>query len=169
MIISIKGPVYHVLQVEPSQHNYQETIGLPMTILSSAYSEAPDQLSNKTYEFMSSFAPQDEFSRTYSFGNFNSVKWAYDFNEERIRTQAPSPLHLLSMSWDTFQQNTLLSLMSVIELTDMVWEPLTDEVNPISIWREPSQMVFTTSELVSPSFSKIQGLCQEIKALINLK
>lgn len=127
LILGVKGPVYHLLDVKSNPDTYSETIGLPMTILSSAYSRAPERMSEEAYQFMSSLAPQEEFAKKYIFGNYNSVKWDY-ITQDMISKAAPSPMQVLSMTWDTIRTDTILAAMSVVELTDFVWEPLMDEV-----------------------------------------
>lgn len=128
LVLGVKGPLYHALKVTPADDSYSEMIGLPMTILSSVYSQEPESLSEEAYQFMSSLAEQETFRQAYTFGDYNSVKRHFGINQEKITQASPSPWKLLGMAWDTVRRETLLSAMSVVELTDMVWEPIWEEV-----------------------------------------
>lgn len=160
LVLGVKGPLYHVFRVTPSPNNYSETIGLPMTILSSVYSEEPEQLSEEAYAFMSAFAPQEEFKERYEFGNYNSVKWAY-VTQEKLSELAPSPLQVLSMTWDAIRAESVLAARSVLALTDIVWDPTMDEVAYIgALAGQPSDTDFLR---IVP---KLEMLCYDVTDIL---
>ena len=104
-----------------------EAVGLPMTILSAVYSEAPkERIPQELYDYFSAeFADRDTFRSVYGFGDFNSVKWGFEFSEEKMQKLKPS--ELFSMTWKAVRANGQLSLLAAVELTDMVYSPLEND------------------------------------------
>lgn len=127
LVLGVKGPLYSALNVTPAEDSYAEVIGIPMTILSSIYSLEPEKMTDESYQFMSTFASQEEFSEKYIFGNYNSVKWQY-VTQQKLSQAAPSPVQVLSMTVDAIRADKLLAAVSILELTDFVWEPTMNEV-----------------------------------------
>lgn len=162
LVLGVKGPLYHALNVTPAASTYAETIGLPMTILSSSYSQKPEQMPEEAYAFMQSLADQEAFAEVYEFGNYNSVKWHFGITQDQISAAAPSPLQVLKMAWDTFRANAVVSVKSVVELTDMVWEPVLDQVNIVYVFH--GYQLGDDSLTINP---ELREFCYEIKDMVN--
>ena len=158
IVAGVKGPLYALLKVENPGHAYHESVGLPMTVLCTAYAEKPDELSPETLRFMEKIAPQPVFSEAYQFGDYNSIKWHYPANEQ---VDATPPMELMRLTLDTFKRHTLLSLLAVAELTDIVWEPTGELGNTylgFPFWELEEQ---TSS--VSPA---LRDFCNDVRSFI---
>lgn len=121
LVIGVKGPLQSLCNVESAPSTYLETTGLPMTVLCSAYALAPETMPQDALALMQTIAPQEAFAQTYQFGDYNSVKWAFDLKQEHL-SALPLP-EFLGMTLRTAAANPMLALRSVLELTAMVWDP----------------------------------------------
>ena len=153
LIVIVKGPVYSYYGVKPAPDTYRELVGLPMTILSAVYGEAPrEQIPDDLYDFFSSeFADHRLFREKHVLGDFNSVKWSFDFSEEKM--QKLPPLELLKMTWNAMRSNGQLALYSVVELTDMVYDPCENEGWIAGVNSSP-----WIDETPSPSYDQVPNM-----------
>ena len=122
MVLSITRVLYPLVGVTHSQTQvHVESVGLPMTILSGVMARYPERLDEQTRKFLSGMATDEEWRATFVRGNYNSVKWA--FGTSRFLAEIP-PQELLLMTLRTIRNAPTISLMEVIALTRMVWNPL---------------------------------------------
>ena len=120
LVLAVKIPLSALLKVEkdPTQ-TYGESIGVPMTILTSVYLKSPESLPEDARTFLAECTP--DIRNLIQFGEYNAVKFGSDIRQRVL--QVP-PLTLLQWTWQTMRQAPMLSLLAVMELTDMVWNPL---------------------------------------------
>lgn len=158
LILGVRGPLQSLYHVTPAPSTYLETIGLPMTILCASYAEAPETMPEEAYAYMENFASREEIIRFYERGDFNSVKWHVDFSNEKI---AQTPLaDFAKLTLATVRENALLSLMSVLELTDLVWEPVNEHFRYHAVFRD-----FTP--VYEPLDEGIRRFCSDVFAVID--
>jgi hypothetical protein len=121
LVFLVRGPLYRAAHVtrDPDQ-GYVESVGLPMTILSSVYRTQPYCLDYETTEFMQSIATEEQWETHFSFGSYNSIKWAVDANQ--VVANVPL-LRLLGMTLRTAWAAPATSLRAALDLTQFVWDP----------------------------------------------
>lgn len=156
LVAAVKGPLYAAVGVEPAQDGYQEALGLPMTILSSAYVMKPETLTEETFQFMEdAFVSDHETVKSaYRLGDFNTIKWACTFH---MNPPYADPLQMLRMTWDTVKANPQLSLISVMELTDALWDPTGALEQPFPVENDGS---------IPPLNQDLQDRCDEYVSFI---
>ena len=71
----IKGPLYSAVGVQKNDTPLDETIGLPMVILSHIYINAPEALDEETVAFLELFGPHEAYVANHRVGNWNQTKW----------------------------------------------------------------------------------------------
>ena len=121
LVFLVRGPLYRIAHVtrDPDQ-GYVESIGFPMTILCSVYRTQPERLDEETTAFLASIATEEQWETHFSFGSYNTIKWAVDTN----LSVADLPLtQLLRMTWRTVWAAPTTSLRAALDLTQFVWDP----------------------------------------------
>ena len=71
----IKGPLYGAAGVQKNATPLDETIGLPMVVLSHVYVNAPESLNSETVAFLETMAPRDVYVDHHRVGDWNETKW----------------------------------------------------------------------------------------------
>ena len=71
----IKGPLYTAAGVEKNATPLDETIGLPMVVLSHTYVNAPESLDEETVTFLETMAPRETYAAHHRPGDWNETKW----------------------------------------------------------------------------------------------
>lgn len=71
----IKGPLYNAVGVQKNVTTLDETIGLPMVILSHVYVNAPESLDEETIAFLNLMGSQEDYARNHTMGDWNNTKW----------------------------------------------------------------------------------------------
>ena len=71
----IKGPLYGAAGVEKNATPLDETIGLPMTVLSHVYVRAPQSLDTQTVAFLETMGPHEVYAEHHRCGDWNETKW----------------------------------------------------------------------------------------------
>lgn len=71
----IKGPLYSAADVEKNVTPLDETIGMPMTVLSHIYVNAPESLDEQTITFLETMAPHEIYAEHHRPGDWNETKW----------------------------------------------------------------------------------------------
>jgi len=71
----IKGPLYGAADVEKNATPLDETIGMPMTVLSHIYVNAPESLDKQTVAFLETMAPHETYVQHHRPGDWNETKW----------------------------------------------------------------------------------------------
>jgi len=122
VIFSIVYVIYPLANVRqnPSQV-YVESVGVPMTILGSVRAITPEALDQQTAEFLSEIADDETWEEHFEFGNYNSIKFLASASREVAKVP---PAELFFMTLRTMINAPKESLLGVIELTRIVWNPL---------------------------------------------
>ena len=71
----IKGPLYTAAGVKKDATPLDETIGLPMAVLSHTYVNAPESLDEETISFLETMAPRETYIAHHRLGDWNETKW----------------------------------------------------------------------------------------------
>jgi len=71
----IKGPLYSAAGVEKNATPLDETIGLPMVVLSHIYVQSPESLDAQTVAFLETMAPRETYLAHHRPGDWNETKW----------------------------------------------------------------------------------------------
>lgn len=71
----IKGPLYTAAGVRKDATPLDETIGLPMVVLSHVYVSAPEALDEETVAFLETMAPRETYVSHHRPGDWNETKW----------------------------------------------------------------------------------------------
>ncbi|MBR5287904.1 MAG: hypothetical protein IKU34_04845 [Clostridia bacterium] len=75
LFVLIKGPLYSAAGVKKNVTPLDETIGLPMVVLSHIYVNAPESLDAETVAFLEAMAPRDVYAAHHRPGDWNETKW----------------------------------------------------------------------------------------------
>ena len=119
LIAAIKGPVYSALHVEKAGMRQVETLGLPMTVIGAVATYDPDALDDETKEFVYRVAPPSTWSSRYTYGNYNSVKWADETDNDVIEEYGRN--RILAMMFRCIRQSPSHAMKGLIRLTDVVY------------------------------------------------
>ena len=126
LVLGVTRILYPVVGVDivtdDPAHVFAESVGLPMTILSGVMARNPERLDDQTRQFMNRIATDMEWRATFELGNYNSVKFG-GFETSRFVAEI-SPQELMLMTLRTIRNDPQNSLLNVIALTQMVWNPL---------------------------------------------
>ena len=119
LIAAIKIPLYSALHVEKSDSRQIETLGLPMNIIGSVATYAKEDLDEETRTFIYQVAPEEAWEESYTYGDYNSVKWDDRTNNDIIEEYGAAKV--LSMAWRCINNSPNVSLKGLIHLTDAVY------------------------------------------------
>jgi len=166
MMLGVTKVLYPLANVaHPPSQIYVESVGLPMTILSGVMANNPQALDHQTFEFMSKFGTSEEFREFFTQGNFNSVKSSRGFSlgtglgiGSRFNEVAPPPREFIRMTLRTIKSDLRESLIQVIALTSIVWDPL-DRRNNVSLFISPRALgVMYTKQEIEAMQSSSKGI-----------
>lgn len=119
----INGPLMLWERVCPTFNRQLETLGLPMTIISSVYRKDRNALSPEAVRFLDSLATQEEWNTIYQFGSFNSIKFSSSLPlAERVEQEGAKAI--LQYTAQAFAQSPIWATKALITLTQLVWDPL---------------------------------------------
>lgn len=119
LVLFVRVPLFHLLDVGKPQRRVQETVGLPMTIIGNVVKETPGALDEEMAEFAYSIAPQELWEEAYSCGSFNTIKWQEGVDLTPI--DEAGTLKVLRITAKCFARFPRRSLMALFTLTDMVY------------------------------------------------
>ena len=119
LIVAIKIPLYSVLHVEKPEDRQIETLGLPMNIIGSVATYAPEQMDEETRSFVYQVAPAEVWEEKYTYGDYNSVKWDDRTNNDIIEEYGAA--RVLSITLHCLKNSPTTSLKGLIHLTDAVY------------------------------------------------
>ena len=119
LVALIKIPLYSALHVEKSEDRQIETLGLPMNIIGSVATYAPEDLDEETRTFIYQVASEEVWNEQYTYGDYNSVKWDERTNNEIIEEYGTGKV--LSMALQCIKNSPKESLNGLIHLTDAVY------------------------------------------------
>lgn len=119
ILVLIKDPIYHTLNVQEEKFQQVELLGLPLSMLGNVAKEVPDVFDQETAEFIFSIAPREDWKSLYQCGNYNSIKWGPNTNENVIEETDIG--QILEMTVRTLFREPKASLKGLIMLTDLVY------------------------------------------------
>ena len=119
----LNGPVMLWDRVCPASNRQMETLGLPLTILSSVYSRDRAVLSSEAVRFLDSLATPEEWETIYQFGSFNSIKFSSSL-PLADRVEAEGAKAILGYTAQAVSRSPVWSAKAFITLTQQVWDPL---------------------------------------------
>ncbi|MDO5544309.1 MAG: hypothetical protein Q4F81_00510 [Eubacteriales bacterium] len=119
----LNGPLMLWERVCPASNRQLETLGLPLTILSSVYMKDRGALSLEAIRFLDSLATQEEWNTIYQFGSFNSIKFSSSLPLAECVEQEGAKA-ILQYTAQAFAQSPIWSTKALITLTRQVWDPL---------------------------------------------
>lgn len=151
LVIGVKGPLYALFDVDTSNDSYLETTGLPMTILFSSYVYSPDTMPQEAFQLLEQLEDHETAVQNYEFGNYNSIKWFWDMDYAEAQDKlAQTPIaDFMQLTLETVRGNPSLAVHSVVELTDVVWDPVGLHYHLVDTPRRDSPAYFPIPENVS--------------------
>lgn len=120
LLILVKEPLYHTLNVDEEKFRQADILGVPMTVLGNVAREAPDSFDQETADFMFSVAPIEDWKNVYCCGDYNSIKWGENTNENVIEETGTTKV--IAMAIKTLFREPEISLKGFFSLTDLVYE-----------------------------------------------
>ncbi len=122
------GPVLDLANVGRPDDRVTETMGLPMSLLCSVYTQDPDSMSPEVREFMDSLAEPWQWEEYYrADSGFNSIKWYGNADLADI-VDAQGAGTILRYALDSALRSPKCALSGVLRLTGFLWringEPL---------------------------------------------
>lgn len=124
-VLFMNGPLMLWDRVCPPSNRQMETLGLPLTILSSVYMKDRSALSPDAIRFLDSLATQEEWNTIYQFGSFNSIKFSSSLPlSDRIEQEGA--MAILQYTVEAISRSPIWSTKAFITLTRQVWDPLSN-------------------------------------------
>lgn len=114
----IKGPVYHILDVEKPDQRVEESMGLPLTIIGNVVKETPEAMDQELSDFVYAIAPQEMWDQYYYCGSFNSIKWK---GIDTTVVEEKGYLGMLRLMFKCFRLSPAASFRAFFALTDIVY------------------------------------------------
>jgi hypothetical protein len=118
IIACVKGPVYKLLRVEKPDRRQSEILGMCMTMLGNAVTEAPEKLDDKTKSFLYTIATSEEWESNYVCGSWNNVKFATDGGEP---VENAGVQQVLQYTWNALREAPKETIDGFLTLSSMVW------------------------------------------------
>ena len=110
------GPLYQALNVTYPNNTLEESIGIPMTVISDIRKLNPGALDEETAAFTDSMASASGWE-SYQLHNYNSVK----FGGTREAVAHASLTDVLRMAASTARSDPRTAFLAVCGVTDLVW------------------------------------------------
>lgn len=151
LFLLIKGPVYAAFDVSKENTRIDEVIGLPMTILSHIYVEAPESLDEDITAFLEDVAPREIYTEHHRAGDWNETKWYMGY----IYTDKPySVPQVFSFALRAMLAKPALGLEALGLLWQMPMWPVSDAYWRISPHVDPSAADFGFAPSPHPFLSR---------------
>ena len=135
---AVKGPVYHLLDVEKPDQRVIETMGLPLTVIQNVVVQRPDALDEELSAFADAVAPREVWEEYYELGDFNRFKWK---GADKDAIDAVGRGGLLRLMLHCFRLAPAESWQALFALTDMVYSvegsPEDDNISPLLAGGDP--------------------------------
>ena len=158
LLLLIRGPLYGAFHVEKTQTRIDEVIGLPLTVLSHIYVEAPESLDPDITAFLEDVAPREIYTEHHRAGDWNETKWYMGY----IYTDRPySVPEVFSFALRAALREPALGIEALGLLWQMPMWPVSDAYWRITPHLDPSAEGhgFTRSE--NPLLSRVlNALCR---------
>jgi hypothetical protein len=119
VIFLIKVPLYKAINVEYPHNTYQESVGIPMTILGNVLVKNPSRLPPEAKEFLYTIAPAEKWSKKYIPGSYNSIKFISPASDI-VKTIPPATL--LNWVLQTCINAKYEAFHAFCGVTNIVWD-----------------------------------------------
>lgn len=158
LFLFVKGPVYGAFDVEKTQTRIDELIGLPLTVLSHIYVEAPESLSADIVTFLEDVAPRDIYTEHHRAGDWNETKWYMGY----IYTDRPySVPEIFSFTLRAMLAEPALGLEALGLLWQMPMWPVSDAYWRIAPYLEPYAEALGYTKNLNPLLVRVlNALCR---------
>ena len=123
------GPLYGALDVTYPNNSLEESIGVPMTVISDIRKQNPDALDNETRAFTDAMADEQGWER-YQPHVYNSIK----FGATRQAVANAAMTDILRMTLSAARSDPRTAFLAVCGVTDLVWG-LADEGDAMIVVR----------------------------------
>ena len=154
----IKGPLYSAAGVEKNATPLDETIGLPMTVLSHVYVNAPDSLDEETIAFLETMAPREIYVSYHRTGDWNETKW---FVSQLPSDHSYTLLQVFGFTAKTAFKEPALALEALAGLFDLPLLPAGEAYWRMSPYVDPSAAQFGIEKAHQPFLSRaLNWLCR---------
>lgn len=120
LVIAVKVPIWHMLDVSPHDNPAGEMIGVPMAIMVNALVQEPDRLPEEVHTFLNTIADDRTWSENYYAGEWDSCKWILP-GVEKLKNVPLS--QILKYTLSTIAACPDASYDSFRENTSIVWQP----------------------------------------------
>ena len=128
----VLGPVYSWVGVTYPDNTFEESVGVPLTILGDVRVKNPDALTDEARAYLDRMATDEEWRTIYQPGNYNSIKFV-DWEHRRLRVIDVDKADYFRMVADTVKADPRDALLAVNEVTDLVWGVTENEANVSSV------------------------------------
>lgn len=118
LLLAVEGPLYNALKVTYPNNTYDESIGLPMSIMGNVMKKHPERLDSETRQFLLKFASEEDW-RTKAVTGSYSFKPSFASSSEILKNVPVK--NFIAMVTRTIKNDPHDSFVAVRELTDMVW------------------------------------------------
>lgn len=125
-IAIVKGPIERSLNVTPHSNTVGESIGIPMSIMSNALVNDPDNLPKDVHEFLNQIADDRDWREYYITGEWDSCKWEFGGIE---LLQDAHLSDILTKAAETIIACPQASYESIRENTRIFWQVIGDSTN----------------------------------------
>lgn len=115
LFVTVKGPVYKILNVEDPDRRQVEMLGLPMAVIGAVATETPELLDEETRTFIYEVTPKETLEAKYQFGSFNSYKFEPETDLEVIEEYGAGKV--LSMMLRCIKASPKTAIKSILTLT----------------------------------------------------
>lgn len=124
LIFLTEGPIYHLLGVAPHSNIVGEAAGIPMSVMTNALINDPENIPSDVVEFMHSIEPDDSIWRSnYTVGEWDSCKWTIGEGSDDGMLLSDVPLSkILILSAKTIIACPNTSYQSIRENTRIAWQ-----------------------------------------------
>ncbi len=116
-VLLVTGPLYGALSVRRPDNGFEESVGVPMTILLDMRLKNPEEMDGETQAFLWEFMTDEDFAKYYRKGNYNSVK----FIANRTLLPEADREAFFGMVLDAVRNDPENAFVSYNDLTDLVW------------------------------------------------
>ena len=114
------GPLYAAVGVTYPDNTFEESIGVPMTVLCDAYDANRDALDDETRAFLGGLYSDEEWAQYYVRGNYNSIKFCDWANRHGVIAALPKE-QFWRMVMNTVRADPRGAFESVNRAMDLVW------------------------------------------------
>ena len=158
LFLFVKGPVYGAFDVEKTQTRIDELIGLPLTVLSHIYVEAPESLDADIVTFLEDVAPREIYAEHHRAGDWNETKWYMGY----IYTNRPNSVpEIFSFTLRAMIKEPALGMEALGLLWQMPMWPVSDAYWRIAPHLDPSAGYFGFVQNPNPLLMRIlNALCR---------